>query len=122
MTVPAIELAEIVSQVAMRVDGRMLSGVALWTVFELLIVTLVIGFALGYTCAMKVERARMDTPIGTKIVKQITTLDDTQLRRTPRRTIGTQSQTTYKRDRVTPRFHALPPMADGVFDASFSTW
>ena len=121
MTVPTIELAEIVSQVAMRVDGGMLPGVAPGTVFELLIITLVIGFALGYTCAMKAERARMDTSIGTKIVRQITTLDDTQLKGIPRRTIGTQSQATYKRDWATPRFHALPPGADGVFDASFST-
>ena len=110
MTVPTIELAEFVSQVAMRVDGRMLPGVAPGTVFELLIVTLVIGFALGYTCAMKAERARMNTSIGT------------QLNGIPRRrTIGTQSQATYKRNCATPRFHALPPGADGVFDASFST-
>ena len=122
MTVPTIELAEIVSQVAMRVDGGMLPGVAPRTVFELLIITLVIGFALGYTCAKKAERARMDTSIGTKTVKKIITLDDTQLKGDPRtRTIGTQSQATYKRNWAPPRFHALPPGADGVFDASFST-
>ena len=92
MTVPTIELAEFVSLVAMRVDGRMLHGVAPGMVFELLIIILVIGFALGYTCAMKVGRARMDTPI----VRQITTLDDTQLRGIPRIYCDTVTNDLYK--------------------------
>ena len=36
-----------------------------------------------------------------------------------RRSISTQSQCTYKRKHVTPRFHALPERAEGVFDISF---
>ena len=31
------------------------------------------------------------------------------------RTLGTQSQTTYKRKLLTPRFHVLPEVAGGVF-------
>ena len=117
-------MTEIGDQIAMRVDDwrwSMLSRLDLWNVIELLVVTLSMGFALGYMCAVKFERARMKSiPVGTKVVKQSTSAIGTQSKGASRRTIGTQSQCTYKRKLLTPHFHALPRQADGVFDVSFS--
>ena len=124
MTNRAVMLNEVGDKIAMRVDSwrwGMLSWSDLWNVIELLVVTLSMGFALGYMCAVKFERARMKPiPVGTKIVKQSTSTVGTQSKGASRRTIGTQSQCTYKRKLLTPRFHVLPEQADGVFDVSFS--
>ena len=109
---------------------NMLSGLGLWNVIELLVVILSMGFALGYMCAVKFERARMKSiPVGPKVVpgspppwtdRQSSSGSGTQAKGASRRTIATQSQCTYKRKILTPRFHVLPNQADGVSDVSFS--
>ena len=108
--------------VAMSFVGwSMLSWLGLWNVVELFVVTLSIGFVLGYVCAGKVERARRKViPVGTQIGKKSTSTVGTQSKGPPKRSIGAQSQCTYKRQLVTPRFQLLPQLADGVFDVSFS--
>ena len=161
----------IVNQIAMGIDGWNW-GMDLWNVIELLVVTLSMGFVLGYTCAIKSARVKA-IPVDTKADEKSTSNNETRSkgashdgpaeskgdaavlplglgpeavrcpvcelwlpnqadfeshlkgekhRRRARRSIGTQSQCTYKRKLVTPRFHALSPCesADGVFDVSFS--
>ena len=117
-----ILLKENFDQIAMRVDGwSMLSWLGLWNVIELLVVTLSIGFVIGYMCAVKLERARVKAiPAGAQIVKKSTSTVGTQSKGPSSRTIGAQSQCTYKRKLVTPRFQVLPQLGDGVFDVSFS--
>ena len=110
----------IVNQIAMGIDGWNW-GMDLWNVIEMLIVTLSMGFVLGYTCAIKSERARVKAiPVDTKVVEKSTSTIETRSKGASRRSIGTQSQCTYKRKLLTPRFHVLPEQADGVFDVSFS--
>ena len=85
---------------------------------ELLLATILVSFALGYVCAVRFEGARMKgIKVITKAVKERSI--GTQSNEASRRTISTQSQCTYKRKNVTPRFHALPELAEGVFDISF---
>ena len=69
-------MTEIGDQIAMRVDDwrwSMLSRLDLWNV-RLFVGTLSMGFALGYMCAVKFEKARMKQkpiPVVTKIVEKI---------------------------------------------------
>ena len=115
-------LKENFDQIAWRIDDLSTSW-GYWNLFELLVVTLSIGFVLGYMCAVKFGRAR-EKPIisgdvsGTQFVVKISV--GTQSSGPPRRSIGAQSMCTYKRKILTPRFQVLPELADGVFDVSFS--
>ena len=87
-----------------------------WKVIEFTIVVLMIGFAFGYLCATKVERARIKSLPEEEIpVEKITSTVGTQSAEPKRRTVGAQSQCTYKRKLVSPRFHVLPQVAGGVF-------
>ena len=97
-------------------NWQWLPKIDLWNVIELLLIVFAMGFVIGYMCAVKSERARS---AGAGNAKPNTNAVGTQSRRALRRTIGTQSQCTYKRKIVTPRFHVLPDQADGVFDVSF---
>ena len=107
---------EFFDQIAVPVDGwSMISWLGLWNVIELVVASLMIGFVLGYLCAVKFESSRAKDAKA----KSTCTIG-TQSKGPPSRTIGAQSQCTYKRKLVTPRFQVLPQLADGVFDVSFS--
>ena len=111
----AIVLEENVDQIVWWIEDWS----TLWSLFELLVVTLLFGFVLGYMCAVKFGKARGKTiPSGTQIVLKNSV--GTQSNGPPSRTSGAQSMCTYKRKLVTPRFQVLPQQADGVFDVSFS--
>ena len=114
----AIALSENVDQIVWWIEDWS----SLWSLFEVLVVTLLLGFALGYTCAVKFGKARGKTilqiPNGTQIVLKNSV--GTQINGPPSRSIAAQSMCTYKRKLVTPRFQVLPQQADGVFDVSFS--
>ena len=85
-----------------------------WKVIEFTLVVLLIGFALGYWCAIKVEKARIKRLSEEEIsVEKITV--GTQSTELKKRTVGAQSQCTYKRKIVSPRFQVLPQVAGGVF-------
>ena len=126
MADPANKLTVVVEQIAIRVDSghwNMLSWLDLWDVIELLVVTLSVGFALGYMCAVRFERVRTkNIPGDAEMVVQSTSVAGTKSKRALRRTLGTQAQCTYKRKRETPRVQVVPPDGDGVFDVSFSEW
>ena len=81
---------------------------------ELLLAIILGSFTLGCLCAgvlkgdiYAIAKAANEQSIGVRSMEAT------------RRTISTQSQCTYKRNHVTPRFHALPERAEGVFDISF---
>ena len=86
-------------------------------VMEIIAIALMIGFALGYMCATKCGGHR--TKVETMIIMKSTSTKASQAEPSCR-TVGAQSQCTYKRKVVTPRFAVLPDSADGVFDVSFS--
>ena len=97
----------------MRVEDEVLLG--RWKAIEFVIIVLMIGFAFGYLCATKVERARTKSlPEEDKPIEKITSTIGTQSAEPKRRTVGAQSQCTYKRKLVSPRFHVLPQVAGGV--------
>ena len=74
-------------------------------------VVLVTGFVLGWFCMLRVVGGSSATNV-VRITKKS---------KIPRRTIGTQSMTTYKRHLTQPRFCLMPSSSDGVFvDVSFS--
>ena len=99
---------------AMRVEDEDLLG--RWKAIEFVIIVLMIGFAFGYLCAIQVERARTEgLPVEEKTIGKITSTIGTQSAEPKRRTVGAQSQCTYKRKLVSPRFHVLPQVAGGVF-------
>ena len=114
-----ILIKENLDQFAVRVDGW-----NLWNVIELLVVALSIGFVFGYMFAIKFGRARtrIIVPAGLQIVEKDSSSVGTQSNWPPRRSIGAQSQCTYKRKLETPRFKVLPQTVDGVFDISYSDW
>ena len=113
-----ILLEENFGRIAVHVDGwklhPCLDG---WDVIEVIAATLLIGFALGYMCAVKCGGPRIK--VGPKIIMKSTSTKGTHAEPSCR-TVGAQSPCTYKRNLVTPRFHSLPESADGVFDVSFS--
>ena len=109
---------ENLDQIALRMNHYVPTGVDLVNVIELIVVAVAVGFVLGYACASRIERARMQWRAS--IITRSTCTVGTQSKRDPRRTVGAQSPCTYKRDLVTPRFQVLPKLADGVFDVSFS--
>ena len=104
--------------ISVQCDGNLLSAENLWNVIGVLVVVLMIGFVLGYMCSIKVE-ARSKVMMKIEISQGRTI--GTQTKGSPSRTMSTQSQCTYKRKHVTPRFHVLPQMVDGAFIASMST-
>ena len=96
------------------------------------------GFVLGFVCAIKVWPFKV-WPIEQKPLSAGYEPDPEPKEEKPQsstrtigtnpmcpsfwqgtRSIGTQSQTTYKRKLLTPRFHVLPEMASGVSDVSFA--
>ena len=113
-----ILLKENFDRIAVHVDGWImrpcLDG---WDVIGVIAVTLLIGFALGYMCAIKCGGARMK--VDPMIIMKSTSTKATQAEPSCR-TVGAQSPCTYKWKLVTPRFHVLPQSAEGVFDVSFS--
>ena len=103
--------------ISVHCDDSLLSVENLGTMIGVLAVVLMIGFVLGYMCSIKADaRSKVMMKIEISQGKAI----GTQTKGSPSRTMSTQSQCTYKRKLLTPRFHALPEQADGVFDVSFS--
>ena len=110
-------------------ERGILALVACATMIELFIILLV-GFALGYMCAVNTERAQVNStsinvvpgsPVpGPESARQVSSGSGVQSQGVSRRTIATQSQCTYKRKILTPRFHVLPNLADGVSDVTFA--
>ena len=94
------------------------------------------GFVLGFVCAIKVwpikdwlieHQPRCHVSAGyepdpepKEEKPQSRTIGTNPKCPSCTRSIGTQSQTTYKRKLLTPRFHVLPEMASGVSDVSFA--
>ena len=128
----------------------MLSWLDFWNVIEIVLVILVLGFALGYLCAGKCKKAATKAQEIPVVPLRCEFCSDSvnpkffpykscnfcgacpsyhhgrccpllrEVPSTPSRTVGTQSQCTYKRKLLTPRFHVLSQQADGVFDVSHS--
>ena len=110
----ANKLTVAVEQIAITFDS------GLWDVIELIVVTLAVGFVLGYMCAVRYDKARMkDIPADAEMVVQSTSADGIQ-KVVLRRTLATQAQCTYKRKNETPRFQVVPKDGDGVVDVSYS--
>ena len=104
--------------ISVHCDDSLLSAENLGNMIGVLAVVLMIGFVLGYMCSIKVDaRSKVMMKIEISQGKTI----GTQTKGSPSRTMSTQSQCTYKRKHVTPRFHVLPQMVDGAFIASMST-
>ena len=151
-------MTEIGDDIAVEVVAwrwSMLSWLDFWNVIELFMVILSMGIALGYLCAVRVERARVVhvpapvpepppvRPLRCEFCTDKVNLNlfpynrcsgcgaspsyhhgrccptKREVKKIPMRTIGTQSQCTYKRNLLTPRFYPLPEQAEGVFDISF---
>ena len=107
----ALSLKEGLEGTTVRFDANWsLSALDIWDVMVMTIIVFLAGFVLGYKFAAKIVEDRAQASVHAMMKTK-----------TPRRTIGTQSMATYKRKSMTPRFHVLPQLADGVFDVTFST-
>ena len=91
---------------SVRFDINKFHSENLLDVIVVLIIIFLIGFVLGYLCAIRYLGRAMTT---TRIPQT----------RTSSRTLGTQSQCTYKRNWTKPRFYVLPQLSDGVFIETF---
>ena len=78
-------------------EGMVSSDTLLQFVLVVIALATAMGFVLGLWCA-----SRFPGPPAAVV-------------RSAARTLGTQSQCTYKRHWATPRFYVLPPASDGVF-------
>ena len=94
----ALTLREGFLRISLQLDG--LPGENFLDVIGVIIVVLAIGFVFGYWYATYANRGRIVAMMKDKA----------------RRTVGTQSQCTYKWKYAAPRFQVLPQMSDGVFD------
>ena len=103
----------LVRRSAMRVEDE--DPVGRWRLIEFTLVVLMVGFALGHLWATRRGKVRTDSPDENKPIVKFTVNVGTQSAEIKKRTVGAQSQCTYKRKSVTPRFHVLPVQAGGVF-------
>ena len=136
-------MTEIGDDIAVEVVAwrwSMLAWLDFWNMIELFVVVLAMGVALGYVCAAKVRKEKPRViPVVPLRCEFCTDRVNPNIfpykrcgscgaspsyhhgrccplkREIPKRTIGTQSQCTYKRKLLTPRFHVLPEQAGGVF-------
>ena len=83
-------------------EGMVSSDTLLQFVLVVIALATAMGFVLGLWCASRFP-GLAGRPLAAAVAPSTA------------RTLGTQSQCTYKRHWATPRFFVLPPQSDGVF-------
>ena len=102
----ALTLREGFLQISLQLDG--LAGENFLDVIGVTIFVLAIGFVFGYWYASKGRIVAVMCDKGSAG-------EERGILTSGSRTVGTQSQCTYKWKNITPRFQVLPQMSDGVF-------
>ena len=100
-------------RISLQLDG--LPNENFLDVIGVLMIVLAIGFVLGNMYANYASRLR------TIVLARARRSVGTQSVGSTMRSIGAQSQCTYKWNYAAPRFQVLPKTADGVFDVTYSS-